>query len=163
MQRGISGDPGPWIEAIGIAPSSLEETLARIPPSVQEKWFARLYILKPLVIGLLALFWIVSGLIALTVAFSEASAILTGSGMSAPVAQALTVITSLADILVGVAITSRRTCRAGLLAGIALAILYALSATIVTPALWIEPLGALVKIAPVIALMLVALAISGNR
>ena len=163
MQRGVAGDPGPWIAATGIEPSSLEQTLTRIPPTVQEQWFACLYLLKPFVIGLLAIFWIVSGLIPLTLAFDHASAILTGGGLPAQLAQLVTVITSLADILIGAAIAFRRTCRVGLLAGIALSILYLLAATIVTPMLWIEPLGALVKIAPVIALMLVALAISGNR
>jgi hypothetical protein len=67
------------------------------------------------------------------------------------------------DFLVGVAIAFKRTSRFGLMAGIAVSLFYMISATILTPDLWVEPLGALVKTFPAIVLMLVALAISDDR
>ena len=39
--------------------------LASEPASVQERWFARLYALKPLIFGVFGLFWIVTGIISL--------------------------------------------------------------------------------------------------
>src|SRR5262249_28313941 len=39
------------------------ETLNANPSGVQDLWFARLYLLKPLMIGGLALFWMLSGII----------------------------------------------------------------------------------------------------
>jgi hypothetical protein len=49
------GDPAPWMAATGIAPKSLEQILAARPASVQDRWFARLYLLKPIaIIGLAA-------------------------------------------------------------------------------------------------------------
>jgi hypothetical protein len=73
------------------------------------------------------------------------------------------VISSLVDIAVGVAIAVRRTCRIGLLAGIGVSLFYMLAATAITPDMWIEPLGALVKTGPAIVLMLVALAMLEER
>lgn len=163
MRRGVTGDPGPWIAATGIEPASLAQTLSRRPATVQERWFARLYLLKPLVLGGLSLFWIVSGLVALTVSFDAAAAILAAHGFPSPLAQAVTAATSLADIAIGAAIAVRRTCRAGLIAGIGLSLAYMAGAALVAPSLWIEPLGALVKTGPAIVLMLVALAIIDER
>jgi hypothetical protein len=50
-----------------------------------------------------------------------------------------------------------------LILGIAASLGYMLGAAILTPDLWIEPLGALVKTGPAIVLMLVALATLDNR
>jgi uncharacterized protein YbjT (DUF2867 family) len=163
MRRGVEGDPGQWIEATGIEPASLEETLSRLPATAQEKWFSRLYLLKPLILVSLSFFWIVSGLIALTLAFEAATAILTEHGFSLPTAKFATIASSMADILVGAGIAARRTCRPALLAGIGISLFYMLGAAVITPNMWIEPLGALVKTVPAIVLMLVALAILDDR
>lgn len=163
MRRGVTGDPSGWIEATGIEPRSLAQTLRGLPSTVQERWFAKLYLLKPLVIGGLALFWIVSGLIALTVAFGAAAGILTAQGFPVWLAQTITVVTGLADIAIGVAIARRGSSRLGLVAGIGLSLVYMTSAAIITPAMWLDPLGALVKTGPAIILMIVALTMLDER
>jgi uncharacterized protein YbjT (DUF2867 family) len=56
MVRGAVGDSTRLTELTGIVPRSLEVALASEPPSVQERWFARLYLLKPLVFGALPRF-----------------------------------------------------------------------------------------------------------
>ena len=163
LRRGVQGNPEGWIAATGIQPRSLDEAVLRLDCTVQEKWFARLYLAKPLVIGSLSVFWIASGLIALTVAYNQATAILTSHGFPSPLAEATTVASSIVDIGVGAAIATKRTCRFGLLAGIGVAALYMVGAALLTPDLWIEPLGALVKTGPAIVLMLVALAVLDDR
>src|SRR5262249_35583833 len=65
LAAGVKGDPSAWMAETGITPRSLTAILAERPASVQDRWFARLYLLKPLAIVGLALFWIVTGLIAL--------------------------------------------------------------------------------------------------
>lgn len=161
MRRGVTGDPEPWIVEVGGKPSSLDEVLRDIPATIQEKWFARLFLAKPFIIGSLVVFWVISGLIALTVAFDAATAILTSHGFPPNSARAITVVSSAADIAVGIAF--RRTCHVGLLAGIGVSLFYMASAALITPDIWIEPLGALVKTVPAIVLMLVALAILEDR
>lgn len=163
MRRGVEGDPRPWIASTGIAPTPLSEALQRLPATVQEQWFARLYLVKALVLATLVAFWSASGLIALTIAFEPAAAILTAHGLPVQFARAVTSLTSLADIALGFGIAFRKTCRAALLAGIALALSYMAGAALFMPEIWIEPLGSLVKTGPAIVLMIVALAILPNR
>ena len=79
LRRGVAGDPAAWIAATGIAPRSLAD-LALRPATIQDKWFARLYLIKALIIVTLVIFWMVSGLIALTVSFGAAAAILSSHG-----------------------------------------------------------------------------------
>jgi len=67
------------------------------------------------------------------------------------------------DIGVGVLIALRRTCAVGLVAGIVVSLGYMAGMAVLTPDLWIEPLGALVKTGPAIVLMLVALLTLDNR
>src|SRR5262249_4073280 len=147
----------------GIKPTSLDDVLARVPATVQERWFARLYVMKAVVLGSLAVFWSLSGIIGLTVDFDAAAEILATHGFPQRLARAITALTSLADICVGAAIAIRKTCYLGLLAGIALSLCYWAGATLIRPDLWVDPLGSLVKTGPAIVLMLVALAISDER
>jgi len=163
MRRGLTGDPGRWSAATGIAPRSARQTLAALPATVQEKWFARLYLLKAVILVALVLFWCLSSLIALTVGFAEARSILLGHGFPFPLAHWLTLISSLMDFTVGTLIAFRRTSRIGLVAGILLSLGYMALATVIAPELWVEPLGALVKTGPAIILMVVCLMLSDDR
>ena len=163
LMRGVAGDPRAWMAATDIAPRSLDDVLRARPATVQEKWFARLYLMKGLIIFTLVLFWCASALIALTVAYPAAVAILTAHGYSLVPAQTMTTAGSMMDFSIGLAIAFRQTNRWGLMAGIALSLFYMLAAAILTPELWIEPLGALVKTFPTIVLMLVALGIADER
>ncbi|MGH7044294.1 MAG: NAD-dependent epimerase/dehydratase family protein [Acetobacteraceae bacterium] len=120
LRRGVNGDPNAWIEATGIEPAPLEAILAGLPATVQEQWFARLYLIKPLVLGSLSVLWCLSGLIAVTVAFDAAVSILTSHGIPPGLAHIVTVLAGLCDIFVGAAIAVRRTCGFALFAGLSL-------------------------------------------
>ncbi len=163
MMRGVEGDPRRWIAESGLTPTPLTQALARLPATIQERWFARLFLLKPLMLVGLSIFWIASGLIALVIAFGPAVAVLTAHAFPIGMARAITVLSSVLDITVGLAIAWRRSCRVGLQGGIAVSLFYMASAALITPELWVEPLGALVKTGPAILLMLVALAMLNDR
>lgn len=163
LQRGVEGDPRPWLAEIGIAPRTLPDVLRRRPPGIQESWFARLYLLKAALLAGLVVFWCASALIALGPAYDEAVAILTSRGFSTAPAHAMTIAGSIMDFSVGLTIAFRRTSRWGLRAGIAVSLFYMVSAAILTPDLWVEPLGALVKTFPAIILMMAGLAIADDR
>ena len=82
------------------------------------------------------------------------------TGIGAP----LTVLAGgLADLFIGIGIAFRRTARPALYAALALSLMYAGIGSILVPRLWIDPLGAMLKIWPVLALNLVALAILEDR
>jgi uncharacterized protein YbjT (DUF2867 family) len=163
LRRGVTGDPLPWMRVIGIAPKTLSQVVGQRSATIQDKWFARLFLIKALVIASLVAFWIVSGFIALVISYDAAVAILTSHRFPPALVAPLTIGTSLMDMTIGVLIAFRRTAAAGLVAGIAASLGYMVGAAILTPDLWIEPLGALVKTGPAIVLMLVALLTLDNR
>jgi uncharacterized protein YbjT (DUF2867 family) len=163
LRRGVTGDPHAWMAATGIAPKTLSQAVGARPATIQDKWFARLYLIKALVIASLVVFWVASGFIALVISYDAAAAILSLHGFPRALVAPVTIGTSLMDMAIGVLIAFRRTCAFGLIAGIAASLGYMAGAAILTPELWIEPLGALVKTGPAIVLMLVALLTLDNR
>jgi hypothetical protein len=163
LRRGVTGDPSPWMAATGIVPTTIEARIGSRTATIQDKWFARLFLIKALAIASLALFWFASGFIALVISYDAAAAILTSHHFPAPLAGPVTIGSSIMDMTIGCLIAFRRTAAAGLLAGIVVSLGYMASAALLTPDLWIEPLGALVKTGPAIVLMLVALLTLDNR
>ena len=114
-------------------------------------------------IASLVVFWGVSGFIALVISYDAAAAILSSHRFPPALVGPVTVGTSLMDMTIGMLIAFRRSCAFGLVAGIAVSLGYMVGTAILTPDLWIEPLGALVKTGPAIVLMGVALLTLGNR
>jgi uncharacterized protein YbjT (DUF2867 family) len=163
LRRGVTGDPAPWMSATGIVPKTIAQMVGQRSATIQDKWFARLFLIKALVIASLVLFWSASGFIALVISFPATKAILAEHGFPRWLVAPFAGITSLMDISIGVLIAFRRTCAIGLIAGILLSLGYMAGTALLTPDLWIEPLGALVKTGPAIVLMLVALLILDNR
>ncbi|MDH6232538.1 uncharacterized protein YbjT (DUF2867 family) [Mesorhizobium soli] len=151
------------LEWSGQSLKTLDEALRDAPAGVQDLWFARLYLLKPVIFGTLSLFWLLSGIIAL-LRFDASAAHLVDAGLAATAAAVLTTLTSLADIALGIGvIVSRYYASTALKGMIALSIAYLAAATLLSPCLWTEPLGPLVKVLPSIVLALVALAILDER
>jgi uncharacterized protein YbjT (DUF2867 family) len=163
LRRGVTGDPAPWMAATGIAPKAIAQAVGQRSATIQDKWFARLFMVKALVIASLVLFWVTSAFIALFVSYRAAAAILSSHDFPPALVAPVTIITSLMDMTVGILIAFRRTAAVGLIAGILSSLGYMIGAAVLTPDLWIEPLGALVKTGPAIVLMLVALLILDNR
>ena len=163
LRRGVTGDPASWMEATGIVPKTLAQAVGGHAATIQDKWFARLFLVKALVFASLAVFWIASGFISLVISFSAAADILRVHGFPPWLVNPMTAVTSMMDMSIGVLISFRRTAAVGLIAGIIVSLGYMAGAAIMTPDLWIEPLGALVKTAPAIVLMLVALLTLDNR
>ncbi|MBR0871777.1 SDR family oxidoreductase [Bradyrhizobium tropiciagri] len=163
LRRGVTGDPAAWMEATGIVPKTIAQAVGERPATVQDKWFARLFLIKALIFASLVLFWVASGFIALVISYDAAAGILRAHNFPPALVGPVTVLTSLMDMSIGILIAFRRTAVFGLVAGIVASLGYMTGSAILTPDLWIEPLGALVKTGPAIVLMLVALLILDNR
>ncbi len=159
---GVVADAGEWTRLTGHKCKSLEETLALMPATVQERWFARMYLLKPLIIGALALFWFLSGIIGL-LRIEIAAAIIMTAGLTAAASEAAVVTGAVADMALGALVLHQRTMPWALTGMIAVTGLYLVAATILVPALWLDPLGPLLKLFPALVLTLVALAVGRER
>jgi len=163
MRRGAAGDPEPWRQMTGLRPRDLEVALAREPASVQERWFARLYALKPLIFGVFGLFWIATGIISLSAGWNIGMSLLREGGLQENAAALTVTAGALADIAIGLAILWRPLSRYGLWAALIISLSYAVIGTALVPRLWADPLGPMLKIWPVIMLNLVAMAIREDR
>jgi uncharacterized protein YbjT (DUF2867 family) len=160
--RGAIGDPSEWTRLTGIQPRSLAAALTTDPSSVQERWFAKLYLLKPMVLGVLSLFWIITGLISLGPGFDAGVRLMHEAG-TGRLSAAGVIAGALADIAIGAGIAVRRTSKAALYGALGLTLFYIVAGTMRVPALWADPLGAMLKIWPAFMLNVVALAILDER
>jgi uncharacterized protein YbjT (DUF2867 family) len=163
LAAGVVGEPQPWIKATGIEPKSLADILAQQPSSVADRWFARLYLFKPLAILGLALFWLLTGMISLGPGRAAATAHLTAAGFSPALAQTVLVAGAFFDYLLGVALLVRRLTRPVLLVMLLSTLLYLLTGSVLAPQLWSDPLGPYLKIVPVMLATLFTLAILDER
>jgi uncharacterized protein YbjT (DUF2867 family) len=163
MGRGAVGDPEPWIAMTGIRPAPLGASLMGAPASIQEKWFAKLYLLKPAVFTVFSAYWIATAFMSLGPGWQTGIALMNEGGVIGPAAAATVVAGALADLAIGVGIAFRRTARPALYAAFALSLTYVLIGTWLVPRLWIDPLGPMLKIWPVLALNAVAIAILEDR
>jgi hypothetical protein len=163
VARGADADPARWIALTGIVPKPLAKALAEDPPSVQEHWFSRLYLLKGLAFTIFVLFWLGTGLISLGPGWEVGRSALEVAGIPPWLAAVMVVAGALTDIVVGLAIAFQRTSRLGLYAALAVSFFYIVSGTILRPELWIDPLGPMLKIWPIMALNLMLLAIVDDR
>ncbi|TIO79557.1 SDR family oxidoreductase [Mesorhizobium sp.] len=162
LEKGVTGNPKPWAEITGCPRQPLEATLAAMPAHVQERWFARLWLLKPIMFIVLSAFWLASGIVGLA-RHDAAADILVSRGLPPAAALGMVLAGSVADIVVGAAVVVRPLARLALLAMIAITLLYLAAATMLAPDLWLDPLGVIVKAVPMLCLVLVALAILEER
>jgi uncharacterized protein YbjT (DUF2867 family) len=163
LTPGVVGDPSGWMAATGIKPKALDELLAAMGAGVQERWFARLYLVKPLAIFSLALFWIATGIVALGPGRAAASAHLAAAGFTPAVAEILRVAGSIFDIALGASVLVRRLARPVLITMLTVTPIYLFVGTATAPHLWVDPLGPYLKIIPMLVATLFTLAIIDER
>jgi len=164
LQYGNVADGRPFRDAIGFAPRDFTAGLASQPATTQDRWHARLVPVRPLVRWALASVWLVSGALGfLPAAIAYGSAALAGAGMPASIATGLLYGACVADLILGLALLARW--RVKLVGGLSLALVlaYTLALTALSPALWLDPLGPLLKNLAVLAATLAMLAIEDDR
>ncbi len=161
LSKGVTGDSSAWEKRTGKPIGTLEKTLSQLPSTGQERIYARAMLAFPVAVMTLAGFWIVSGIVGLG-QHENAVAILKGK-VPDMFAGLFVRVGSFADILVGAMVLCRPTIRLGCLASVGLSMAYVIASAIVTPELWADPLGPMVKVFPAIVLSLVVAALAEDR
>ncbi|MBO9477586.1 SDR family oxidoreductase [Shimia sp. R11_0] len=151
LKEGITAAPKPWQALSGQRCATLHTTLSITPATSQDRTAARLYLLMPLAIATLAVFWVLSGTIGL-LQLPEAAAVMINADTPPRLAELIVIAGAFADIALGGAILIRRHTRRAAIGMVALSAAYLLGAALLTPALFADPLGPMVKVLPGITL-----------
>jgi uncharacterized protein YbjT (DUF2867 family) len=162
LQGGVLADPAPLMARLATRPRGLSGFLFARPAGTQDLWQARLYLLKPLIRLVLAALWLASAALGLLVAPQDFLPRLATS-LPPDLMVALARAGGLADLALGLALLRNWQPRAVARAQIALVLAYTAGLTLLAPALWLDPFGGLLKNLPVLALMLVHLALVDER
>ena len=147
----LTGDGDGFRQATGVAARDLPEILAERSSGTQDLWHARLFLLRPLVRMTLALLWAVSGVVGLLAEPASYAPLNTLLGhLTVP----FTIAFSALDL--GIAAALVRGWRPKLMARVQLAVIlgYTVGLTVLAPALWTDPFGALLKNIPLLLLVL---------
>jgi hypothetical protein len=122
-------------------------------PTRQERLFARMWVMTPVTVAILSLFWITSGLIGFAQR-DAAAEVLTRRGFGLTSAMSFVLIGAVIDLGLGLAILWRAAAQWACLGMVAVSLGYLGAGTLMTPDLWADPLGPFVKVLPGIVLAL---------
>lgn len=156
VRAGNAVQPAGFAEATGLLPAAMADALAEHPAQEQDRWHARLYFAEPLIRLVLALLWLVSGLVGL---FYEAEAIRAMVGDLVWLGR----LASFADIALAAWVLSGRAAVLCDLAQLVLVAGYTVGLTLLAPWLWGDPFGSLLKNLPILALIAVHMALVARR
>lgn len=152
LSGNVVGNPEPLRTLSERKLSNLKQTLARLPSTIQERWFARLYLLLPMVVAVLSAFWIVSGAIALV----DVDAAAAQSGLAAGAARWAVAVGALIDVCLGAFILIRPWARTASWGMVIVGLGYLVAGSVTRPDLWADPLGPFLKVIPATVLAVVA-------
>jgi uncharacterized protein YbjT (DUF2867 family) len=163
LQHDAAGDPADWLARTAIQPRTLEAYLASSPAGVQDRWHARLGFARPIARLVLGLYWLLTGVLALTVAKDHAYQVLTEAGFDAGSRPPILWFGSLFDIALGGAMLLKwrvRTVAAIMIGG---TFGYVGTLSLVLPGLWADALGPILKVFPMMVLALMIAATEDER
>lgn len=132
----------------------LSEFLPNRPAGTQDLWHARLYLLRPAVRLVLALLWLVSGLLGLLL---PVETVMQAIGGTLPETPALILArgAGLVDLAIAGALLRGWRLRQVFVVQITVVLGYTVVIGALNPALWLDPYGALLKNLPIVMLLLV--------
>lgn len=155
LTDGVTGVPTD-LSQFGMPPvKSLAETLASMPARVEDRLFAHMALLTPIIIVTLIVFWFLSGVIGF-ISVNEAALVLEDVGWPRALAFASVLFWAVVDIAIAFGLAYRPYAKIACWCAIGVSLFYLTASTLFVPYLWLDPLGPMVKILPSIALALVA-------
>jgi uncharacterized protein YbjT (DUF2867 family) len=163
LVHGVRGNGDEAARMLGREPLGLPQTLAAMGAAGKaDRWHARFGPVYPLALAMLMVLWLGSAVLGV-VRLEQAAAELTQAGLASGPAKAVVLGGSLADLAIAIGILFRPTLARALKTGIALSLAYIVGALLLRPDLWLDPLGPMLKVLPIVALMLACLASSEER
>lgn len=159
----VEGDPADWLAATGAQPRGFHDWLAANPAGLQDRWHARLGLARPLARWMLGLYWLMTGVLALTIAKDHAYSVLTAGGFSEAAQPPVLWFGSLFDIALGTAMLAKWRVRWVATIMILGTFGYIAALSLTLPHLWADALGPILKVFPMMALALMIAATEDER
>ena len=160
LAQGNAGDASTISRLLGHPPQSMQAALQEEPATEGDRWHARLYFLKPVLRWSIAFLWIFTGICsAFLYPMADSYALLAQTGITGPLAPLALHGAAALDILLGVALLARFKIRLMAFIQIALIATYTIIISLFLPELWLHPFGPISKNIPVLAAILVMLAL----
>ena len=146
-----------------IQPKSLEEILAQHTASVADRWFARLFLLKPAAIAAISLFWILTGMFTLGAGRAANVAQFKAVGLPASAAETGVIALAFFDYLLGVLVLVRAAARPMLIVMLIASVAYLVAGVMPIGPSWLDPTGSFLKFLPMLVATMFSLAILDER
>ena len=163
LTHGNTGDFAAFSAACGIEARGWTEALAAHPAQAQDRWHARLYVLRPLLRLTLIALWLLSGIVGLD-ALREWAPLLAQEARIPLVFSYLVLgAACLLDIGFAILVASRWRPRTVALLQVAVIAIYTIVASALWPSLWTEALAPLAKNLPILVAAAVLGAIEEER
>ncbi|HRQ65341.1 MAG TPA: SDR family oxidoreductase [Xanthomonadaceae bacterium] len=166
LERGNASTPERTVrfcDACGFTPSRLGFMLAAHPAAVQDRWHARLHVIRPLMLLALAVLWLVSGVVGLLLPLEVSATLLAPLGLGEPALRGLVWSASALDILVGAALLVPAWSRVALQVMLVMLAAYTVGLGLLHPPLWLDPAGGLLKNLALLPMVLALLATVERR
>ena len=155
LSDGVTGVPSNLTQFGVPDVKPLAQTLTDMPAHAEDRLFARMALLCPILIAVLAVFWFLSGAFGLIRA-NQAALVLERVGWPHGLAVASVVFWAIVDMAIAAAFVYRPLAKQACWAAVLVSLFYLGATTVFVPHLWLDPLGPMVKVLPGIALALVA-------
>ncbi len=163
LEAGNTAPVKDFQQHLGRRPQALDEYLIRHPASQAQRWYSRLYFLRPLLRWSLAILWIWTGIVSAFLYPQAASyALLQTTGISGVLLPVMLYGAALLDLLSGLALLLQKAIHAVLYLQIALIVLYTMVITLALPEYWFHPYGPVSKNLPLLIATLIMLAMEDN-
>ncbi|MEJ2122418.1 MAG: NAD(P)H-binding protein [Alphaproteobacteria bacterium] len=164
MEAGALGDGSTFAKAADIVPRKMAEALSLMPSQTADRWHARAWFARPLLRITIALYWMATGLItAFATPRAQSDALLQSVGLGGPAAPYVFWIGCAADIVVGSLLLLRWRVRLVGTTMLAMCVGYLTILTYGRPELWADALGSLTKVLPIMAAIVLMMAIEDDR
>ena len=142
---------------LGVMPAALAQALVQRPCQAPDLWFARWYVLRPLLICTLALVWIASGSVGLLLPATAAQAAL--PHWPPALVSGITLASSMADLALGLMLLLGQRVRVVLSLMLAMVAAYTIVIGTLAPEHWRDPFGGLLKNLPIAGILIALLAL----
>jgi hypothetical protein len=162
MSEDILGDADPWKTINGVQVRSLNDTFKSMTAQVEDRLFARMSLLMPLMVGVLSLFWFLSGVIGFY-SIEKAAQVLIDVGWAKEFAMMSVAFWAVVDLVLAGAILIRKYAKLACWGMIGVSLFYLLASSLIVPTLWLDPLGPMIKVLPSLGLALVVRVLLESR